>query len=89
MVNEEKQNERSERSSHIILQKPLPEILDDIETSIQDSESAAADARKAAEEARLAGERAADAVMKKIRRLLLKMADDITGEMNNPEATNL
>lgn len=84
MANDEKQT--PEKASHIILQKPLPEILDDIETSIQDSESAAADARKAAEEARLAGEQAADAVMRKIRRLLLKMADDITGEMNNPEA---
>jgi len=85
MAIEEKQNERPERSSHIILQKPLPEILDDIETSIRESEAAAADARKAAEEARLAGEMAADAVMKKIRRLLLKMADDITGEMSFPE----
>ena len=84
MVNDEKQGGHQEKS-HIILQKPLPEILDDIETSIQESESAAADARKAAEEARLAGERAADAVMVKIRRLLLKMADDITGEMQSGE----
>ena len=85
MPKEEKQAPRSEKSSHIILQKPLPEILDDIEVSIRESELAAADARKAAEEARLAGEKAADAVMKKIRRLFLKMADDITQEMSSLE----
>jgi len=85
MATEEREAQNPGKLSHVILQKPLPEILDDIETSIRDSEAAAADARKAAEEARLAGERAADAVMKKIRRLLLKMADDITGEMSSPE----
>lgn len=85
MDNTGKQGEHTEKASHVILQKPLPEILDNIVTSIEESESAAADARKAAEEARLAGEQAADAVMKKIRRLLLKMADDITGEMSGSE----
>jgi hypothetical protein len=54
-----------------IFNKPLPEILDDIQ-------SAAADARKAAEEARTAGERAADEVMKRFRKVFLKMAKDIT-----------
>lgn len=54
-----------------IFSKPLPEILDDIQ-------SAAADARKAAEEARTAGERAADEVMKRFRKVFLKMAKDIT-----------
>ena len=79
MTNEEKQ---PEKTSHILMSKPLPEILDDIEKGISLSEDAAADARKAAEEARLAGEQAADAVMKKIRGLLLKMADNITDELS-------
>jgi hypothetical protein len=83
MAKEEKQEQRQERASHIILEKPLPEILDDIEVSINESEEAAADARKAAEEARLAGEKAAGAVLNRIRRLFLKMADDITQEMSN------
>jgi len=54
-----------------IFNKPLPEILDDIQ-------SAAADARQAADEARSAGEKAAEEVMKRLRRLFLKMAKDIT-----------
>jgi hypothetical protein len=54
-----------------IFSKPLPEILDDIQ-------SAAADARKAAEEARSAGEKAAEEVMKRLRRVFMKMAKDIT-----------
>jgi hypothetical protein len=54
-----------------IFSKPLPEILDDIQ-------DAAADARAAAEDARSAGERAAEEVMKRLRKLFLKMAKDIT-----------
>ena len=85
MSNEEQAEKRPVKASHVILQKPLPEILDDIVTSIDESESASADARKAAEEARLAGEQAAAAVMMKIRGLLLKMADDITAELSTPD----
>ena len=66
---------------HIIMDKPLPEILDDIETSIETAEKAAADARQAAAEARKAGEQAAAEVMKKIRALFLKMTEDITAEL--------
>jgi len=66
---------------HIILEKPLPEILDDIETSIEVSEKAAAEARLAAAEARKAGEQAAADVMQKIRTLFLKMTQDITEEL--------
>ena len=54
-----------------IFNKPLPEILDEIQ-------EAAADAREAAEEARTAGERAAEEVMKRLRKVFLKMAKDIT-----------
>ena len=57
-----------------IMTKPLPQILDEIET-------AAADARNAADEARVAGERAAEDVMKRLRKLFLKMAKDITEEL--------
>jgi hypothetical protein len=60
-----------------IFSKPLPEILDDIQ-------SAAADARAAAEEARTAGERAAEEVMKRFRKVFLKMAKDITDAMDEP-----
>jgi len=59
---------------HPILNKPLPAILDDIET-------ATADARKAADEARAAGEKAAEEVMKRLRKLFLTMAKDITKEL--------
>jgi hypothetical protein len=62
------------KEKHGIFSKPLPEILDEIET-------AAADARKAADEARSAGERAAEEVMKRLRKLFLTMVKDITEEL--------
>ena len=62
------------KEKHGIFSKPLPEILDEIET-------AAADARKAADEARSAGEKAAEEVMKRLRKLFLTMAKDITEEL--------
>jgi hypothetical protein len=43
-----------------IMEKPLPLILEEIET-------AAVDARKAADDARVAGEKAAEEVMKRLR----------------------
>ena len=64
-----------------IMDKPLPVILDEISGSIEVAEKAAADARAAAEEARKAGEIAAEQVMKKIRKLFLKMSQDITEEL--------
>ena len=64
-----------------IMTKPLPQILDELVEATVRADKAAADARAAAEEARLAGEKAAEMVMKRIRRLFLKMADDITVEM--------
>ena len=57
-----------------IMSKPLPTILDEIEL-------AAADARKAADEAKSAGEKAAEDVMRKLRKLFLKMSRDITSEL--------
>jgi hypothetical protein len=57
-----------------IMTKPLPQILDEIE-------AAAADARNAADEAKAAGERAAEDVMKRLRKLFLKMSKDITEEL--------
>lgn len=59
---------------HDIFNKPLPEILEEIET-------AAADARKAADEAKAAGEKAAEDVMVRLRKLFLAMAKDITTEL--------
>ena len=70
---------------HEIMEKPLPEILDEISSSIELAEKAAADARAAANEARLAGEKAAEQVMVKIRKLFLKMAKDITEELKVTE----
>ena len=70
---------------HEIMEKPLPTILDDISSSIELAEKAAADARSAADEARLAGEKAAEQVMKKIRKLFLKMVKDITEELREVE----
>ena len=71
---------------HDIMQKPLPEILDEIDSSIGLAEKAAGEARKAAEDARLAGETAAQQVMKKIRKLFLTMSDDITAELKEGES---
>jgi hypothetical protein len=59
---------------HDIFSKPLPELLDDIE-------AAAADARAAADEARTAGERAAQDVMKRLKKIFMKMSRDITEEL--------
>lgn len=59
---------------HGIFNKPLPAILDEIEKATED-------ARKAADEARSAGEKAADDVMRRMRKLFLTMAKDITEEM--------
>ena len=66
--------EKELETKHGIFSKPLPTILDEIET-------ATADARKAADEARSAGERAAEDVMKRFRKLFLTMAKDITKEL--------
>ncbi len=62
-------------TQHGIFSKPLPLILDDID-------AATADARKAADEARKAGEKAAEDVMKRLRKLFLTMAKDITEELD-------
>jgi len=48
---------------------------------LEEIETAAADARKAANDARIAGEKAAQEVMKRLRKLFLKMAKDITEEL--------
>ena len=63
----EKEPEKKQK----IMDTPLPVILEGIE-------SAAAEARKAADDARIAGEQAAQDVMKRLRKLFLKMAKDIT-----------
>ena len=68
-MEEEKQEKKPK-----IMEMPLPVILEGIET-------AAADARKAADDARIAGEKAAEDVMKRLRKLFLKMARDITEEL--------
>jgi hypothetical protein len=66
--------EKEPEKKHGIMDTPLPLILDEIET-------AAAGARKAAEDARVAGEKAAEDVMKRLRTLFLRMAKDITEEL--------
>jgi hypothetical protein len=63
---------------HDIFSKPLPELLDEIE-------AAASDARAAADEARMAGEKAAQDVMKRLKKLFLKMSHDITEELTEPK----
>jgi len=66
---------KAPETKHGIFSKPLPAILDEID-------AATADARKAADEARSAGERAAEEVMKRLRKLFLTMAKDITEELS-------
>lgn len=66
--------EKEAKEIHPILNKPLPNILDEIQ-------AAAADARKAADEARAAGEMAAEQVMRRLRKVFLKMARDISEEL--------
>ena len=68
------EKKESEERKHSILSRPLPDILDEIQV-------AAADARKAADEARVAGEKAAEDVMKRLRKLFLTMVKDITQEL--------
>ena len=68
--------ESESEKKHGIMDTPLPIILDEIET-------AAADARKAAEGARLAGEKAAEDVMRRLRKLFMKRAKDITEELED------
>jgi Cdc6-like AAA superfamily ATPase len=62
------------KEKHGIFDKPLPVILDEIQV-------AATDARKAADEARTAGEMAAEQVMRRLRKVFLKMAKDISEEL--------
>jgi hypothetical protein len=59
-----------------IFSKPLPEILDEIN-------GAAAEARKAADDARAAGEKAAEDVMKRLRKVFAAMVKDITDELGD------
>jgi hypothetical protein len=66
--------EKEPEMKHAILSKPLPVILDEIE-------AATVDARKAADEARAAGEKAAEEVMRRLRKLFLTMVKDITKEL--------
>jgi hypothetical protein len=61
---------------HDIFSKPLPELLDELD-------KAATDARQAADEARAAGEKAANDVMKRLRKLFMAMAKDITEELSD------
>jgi hypothetical protein len=75
--------EQPKQASHLIMQKPLPEIIDDIDISIKRADEAAAEARKAAEEARLAGERAAESVMRRMRKIFMKMSQDIADELKD------
>ncbi len=75
--------EQPKQPSHLIMQKPLPEIIDDIDASIKRADEAAAEARRAAEDARLAGERAAEMVMRRISKVFLKMSQDITEELKD------
>ena len=65
-----------EEKTKNIMTKPLPQILDEIE-------AAAADARHAADEAKVAGEKSAEDVMKRLIKLFLKMAKDITEELGD------
>ena len=74
-----------ETKRHQILEKPLPQILDEIVGSVDRAEKAAADARKAANDARLAGEKAAEKVMVRFRKIFLGMVDDITEELGKGE----
>jgi dipeptidase len=71
---EEKSMAKKVKPGEAIYSKPITEILDEIET-------AAADARQAADEARSAGEKAAEEVMKRLRKLFLTMVKDITEEL--------
>jgi hypothetical protein len=48
---------------------------------LDEIDAAAADARLAADEARTAGERAAQDVMKRLKKLFLRMSRDITEEL--------
>jgi hypothetical protein len=67
--------DKETEKKHGIMDTPLPLLLDDLE-------AAAASARQAAEDARTAGEKAAEDVMKRLRKIFLKMSKDITEELD-------
>ena len=69
--------EKEPEKKHGIMDTPLPVLLDDIETATED-------AKKAAIEARLAGEKAAEDVMRRLRKVFLKMAQDIQEALDEP-----
>jgi hypothetical protein len=66
--------DKQPETKHDIFSKPLPMIIDEME-------SATTEAREAAAQARKAGEQAADEVMKRLRKVFIKMAKDITEEL--------
>ena len=69
--------EKPPEKKHGIMDTPLPMLLDNMESATEEAIKAAADAKKAAEEARLAGEKAAEDVMRRLKKVFLKMAKDI------------
>ncbi len=72
-----------------ILTKPLPQILDEIESSIRLADEAARDARKSAEDARKAGEKAASDATKAATQAIADVHQTAQNAMKLAELLNL
>ena len=72
-----------------ILTKPLPQILDEIASSIRLADEAARDARKSAEEARQAGEKAASDATKAATQAIADVHQTAQNAMKLAELLNL
>ena len=72
-----------------IMTKPLPQILDEIEDSIELADEAAKNAREAAEEARKAGERAATEAARVAAEAISKVEQIAKNAVQRAELLNL
>ena len=72
-----------------IMTQPLPQILDEIENSIQSADEAAKNAREAAEEARKAGEKAANEASRVAAEAIAKVEETAKKAMQLAELLNL
>jgi hypothetical protein len=78
----------NEAKNKKIMTKPLPQILDEIEDSIQLAEEAAKTARDAAEDARKAGEKAAKEAARVASEAIAKVEEATQNAMQLAELVN-
>ena len=77
MVKEEKEEQQRKSSGQRILEKPLPQILDEIDAAIDEVGRATLNANRAAAEARKAGEEAGKTAEQRANQVIGKLTEDI------------